>query len=123
MAHTPQPVGDGRDTCLTAGRADDGRVLWTLAVALAVADTLLTVLGLEIGLSEANPVARHALSLFGVSGLFLLKGVSIAALALVVRTLSYRFERAALVGFTLPQAAAVGVNATLIVAKAGPTPL
>ncbi|MFC6976846.1 hypothetical protein ACFQL1_22490 [Halomicroarcula sp. GCM10025709] len=74
---------------------------------------------LELGLSEANPVARSALSLLGPAGLVLLKGFSLGLLAVIVRTVPGRFEPAALLGFCLPQAAATGVNATLILSQTG----
>lgn len=94
-----------------------GTVLWALVLGFALADTLLTVVGLELGLSEANPVARSMLSMFGVAGLVLLKGVSLGLLAAIVRTIPGRFEAAALLGFCLPQAAATGVNVTLVLSR------
>ncbi|WP_284011216.1 DUF5658 family protein [Haloarcula pelagica] len=104
-------------TALESGR--HGPVLWALVVGFALADTVLTVIGLELGLSEANPVARSALSLLGPAGLVLLKGFSLGLLAVIVRTVPGRFEPAALLGFCLPQAAATGVNATLILSQTG----
>jgi hypothetical protein len=55
------------------------RMLWTAVAVTFVLDVGLTAYGLEIGLSEANPVARAVMHLLGpLPAMVALKGVVVA---------------------------------------------
>ncbi|WP_254280384.1 DUF5658 family protein [Haloarcula marina] len=92
--------------------------LWGVVLAAASADVALTLLGLSMCFSEANPVAQMALDTGGGAGLFVLKAAALGALFAVYRYASSRYRRAALVAFSLPQLFAVGHNTLLIVKHA-----
>lgn len=97
--------------------AQHRQLLWGLVIGFALSDTVLTVVGLNIGLTESNPVARSALSTYGTLGLVMLKTASILLLVVIVRVLPGRFTSIALLGFCLPQAAATGINTVLILSQ------
>lgn len=89
--------------------------LWTVALALVVGDLVLTLVGLEMGFRERNPVVAVVFSLYGPLGLVLLKAIALAAILAVWHALPRRYGLAALVGLSIPQGVAVVINATLIV--------
>lgn len=60
------------------------QLLWVVVVLALVADAVLTVYGLSVGLKELNPVARVAIERMGVFGIVSLKGFAVG-LALVGR--------------------------------------
>ena len=93
--------------------------LWGLAIGVAVADIALTLVGLSLCFSEANPVARAAIEVAGSAGLFGLKGAAIGALLAVYRLVGPLHRRIALTAFSLPQLFAVGYN-TLLLAQYAP---
>lgn len=83
---------------------DTETTLWALAVVATIADSLLTLAGLQLSLSEGNPAMVAALSAFGVPGLVLVKGLALAWAAFVWWSLSDRNANIALglfVGVTL----------------------
>lgn len=90
------------------------RVLWALIVALAAADIGLTLYGLELCFKELNPLAAMAIERVGAGGLLLLKTSALALVAGVCQLVAGRRRLAALLGFCLPQAAAVGINSATI---------
>jgi len=95
-------------------------VLWGLVIAVATADIALTLLGLSLCFSEANPVARAALDVAGGAGLLALKGAALCALLAVYRLISPLHRRVALTAFSLPQLLAVGYN-TMLLARYAPS--
>ena len=94
------------------------RTLWAVILLAAVCDTVLTVIGLELCFTEANPVAAAVIEWFGVFGLVVLKGGAVLLLLAIVRRLSHRYTIAALFGFSLPQIAATGLNTMLLLQHA-----
>ncbi|MFC7250484.1 DUF5658 family protein [Halomicroarcula sp. GCM10025324] len=94
------------------------RVLWALVLGGATADTILTLVGLQLCFVEANPVAAWALERLGGLGLILLKTGALVVLYAVVNRLPRRYSLAALLGFSLPQMAASVMNTVLIVTHA-----
>lgn len=95
------------------------RTLWVLVLGAATADTVLTVVGLQLCFVEANPVAAWAIEQFGTLGLVLLKGGALLVLLSVVRRLPHHYALAALFGFSLPQVFATVSNAILLFSHAG----
>lgn len=85
-----------------------------LVVGLAAADIALTLVGIEAGLQEENPVASWTLTTFGAAGLVALKGFALGLLAVVVWQLPIRYARAAIGGFCLTQLLAVCWNSVLV---------
>ena len=53
------------------------RILWILVFVSLVGDIVTTVIGLQLGLSESNPVARQAIDGFGIGGLLGLKLIAV----------------------------------------------
>jgi len=94
-------------------------LLWGLVVAAAAADVALTLAGLSLCFTEANPVARAFLDAAGSAGLVGLKLAAMAVLFGVYRTVRPLFRRAALVAFVTPQLVAVSHNGLLIARYAG----
>ncbi|MFC7021025.1 MULTISPECIES: DUF5658 family protein [Haloarcula] len=91
------------------------RGLWALVLGTATADTVLTLVGLQLCFVEANPVAAWAIERMGGLGLILLKGGALVVLYGVVERLPVRYTLAALVGFTIPQLTATVLNTMLFI--------
>ncbi|WP_324662062.1 DUF5658 family protein [Haloarcula sediminis] len=89
-------------------------LLWGLVVAAAAGDVVLTLSGLSLCFTEANPVARAFLDAGGGAGLVALKLAALAVLLGVYRAVRPLFRRAALVAFFTPQLLAVWHNGLLI---------
>lgn len=86
------------------------RALWLLVAVVLIGDVGTTVVGLHLGLTEANPVARVAIEGYGVIGLLALKVVAVA-LAYGCRQLLDRAYRPVIpLGLALPWSAAVVSN-------------
>jgi len=94
-------------------------VLWGLVIGVAAADIALTLVGLSLCFSEANPVARAAIDVAGGLGLVAVKGAALCALVVVYRLVSPLYRRVALTAFSLPQLVAVGHN-TMLLARYAP---
>ena len=78
------------------------------AFALAtLADSLITGLGVQVGMPEANPVTRLLIATFGAGVLPLTKVPALAAGALAARRLPWSWAQPLLVGVTMVTAAAV----------------
>jgi hypothetical protein len=88
-----------------------------LVVTLAAADIVLTLVGIQTGLQEENPVASRTLATFGAPGLVALKGLALGLLAVVVWQLPIRYGRAAIGGFCLTQLVAVCWNTVLVITQ------
>jgi hypothetical protein len=89
-------------------------LLWSLVLFAAVGDLLLTLLGLSLCFSEANPFARAFIDAAGGAGLAALKLAALGLLFGVYRYVRPLYGRAALVAFSAPQLFAVGHNGLLI---------
>jgi hypothetical protein len=90
------------------------RDLWLLTVCAMLVDVTLTVHGRQLGLAEANPVARHALEHAGVLGLYGLKTVALGMGACCWWVVPSRYAVVVPLGLAVPSVAAVLVNATLV---------
>jgi hypothetical protein len=107
---------------LTDARLRCDHLLWGLVVAAAAGDIVLTLFGLSLCFTEANPVARRMLAVGGGAGLVALKLAAVAVLFAVYRYVRPLYRRAALVAFCAPQLLAVGHNGLLLAKYAGACP-
>lgn len=90
------------------------RALWVVVVGTLLADVYLTNLGLQYGLREGNPLARHLIEAFGIGALAALK-VGVVGLAGVVRQLVPERQAPTIpLGLAIPWVVAVGINGTLL---------
>lgn len=90
------------------------RLLWVLVGLSLVGDLVTTFVGLHLGLSESNPVARNVIYSYGPVGMIAMKGVAIA-IGLVCRPMLPKTYRAIVpAGLALPWTAAVFVNIYMI---------
>lgn len=94
-------------------------LLWSVVIAAAAGDLVLTLFGLSLCFSEANPVARALLEAGGGVALLALKLAAIGALFGVYSYVRPLYGRVALVAFSLPQLYAVGHNGLLLARYAG----
>ncbi|MDS0258371.1 DUF5658 family protein [Haloarcula sp. S1CR25-12] len=93
------------------------RELWVVVAAALVADVYLTQLGLQYGLREGNPLARHLIEAFGIGALAALK-VGVVGLAGVVRELVPERQAPTIpLGVAIPWVVAVCVNGTLLLGR------
>jgi len=99
-------VADSRFRC--------DHLLWALVLSAAAGDVVLTLAGLSLCFTEANPVARAFLETAGDAGLVALKLAALAVLYGIYRTVRPLYRRAALVAFLAPQLFAVSHNSLLI---------
>jgi hypothetical protein len=89
--------------------------LWAVAFAGMLLDVWLTGYGLEMGLSEVNPLGRLALSMFGTAGLLIAK-LPVVAIAVVGWRFLPEGERWAIpLGLAVPWGLAVLLNASVLV--------
>ncbi|AGN02540.1 hypothetical protein L593_13005 [Salinarchaeum sp. Harcht-Bsk1] len=97
--------------------ARNERWLWAVAVLALLADVVTTLVGLQTGLAEGNPVVAGALADAGLLGFF---GVKVGVLALAVggRIAAPGFRVAIPLGIAVPWLAAAGTNALLLFAVA-----
>lgn len=94
------------------------RELWLVALAALAGDVLLTYIGLERGLTEANPVARAAIERFGYVALVGLKAGALAVGVAGWWLLPGRFGAVIPLALALPWSTAVVVNAVTLAAMA-----
>lgn len=90
------------------------RELWALAVAAMFADVTLTLLGLQLGLVEMNPLARSTLDAVGAPGLY---GIKMGALGVGVcgrQLLLDRLTAIAPLALVIPTLIAVVINVVMI---------
>mgnify|MGYP006286738283 CR=1 FL=1 len=90
------------------------RELWFVVIAAMLIDVTLTVHGRTIGLVELNPIARHALEVTGVLGLYGLKAVALGLGGCCRLLIPDRYTSLVPLGLALPSAVAVVANATTI---------
>lgn len=108
----------GEDAVVVGSPLRYDRLLWTVVIAAAGADLVLTLVGLSLCFSEANPVARAMLEIGGGAGLLVLKGAALGVLFGVYRSVRPLYARSALAAFSLPQLLAAGHNSVLLVRHA-----
>ncbi|WP_128224753.1 DUF5658 family protein [Halobacteriaceae archaeon SHR40] len=90
------------------------RELWAVAITAMVLDVQLTIQGLQLGLTEMNPVARQTIDQIGFVGLYILKGC-VVALAVVLRPLvPDQYGGVVPLALAIPSVFAVGINSTLL---------
>lgn len=88
---------------------------WALLVGLSWTDILLTVLGIQQGLVELNPIARIAIDAGGVGALIPLKMLALGIAGLGWSCLPTRQRRVVLVALLVPTIGVVTHNAHLLV--------
>ncbi|SDQ51086.1 DUF5658 family protein [Natronobacterium texcoconense] len=90
------------------------RLLWIVVALSLVGDVVTTFAGLHLGLAESNPVARSAISGYGLAGMLALKAVAVA-LGVACRPLLPRPYRVVIpAGLALPWTIATLSNLVLI---------
>lgn len=87
--------------------------LWVGAILLAALDVGLTYWGLQVGLTEGNPVVAALLAEVGIAALAGLKG-ALLGLAAACRWLRPRWGPWLPLGLSLPWLAAVAINLSLL---------
>lgn len=105
---------DTRSGRLLQSAAAVERDLWILVAAAMLVDVTLTVHGLQLGLVEVNPIARHALGSFGVLGLYGLKAVALGLGGFCRLCVGDRYGAIVPLGLAIPSLVAVCVNSVLI---------
>ncbi len=84
---------DGAGTGILARLRHHERWLWGLVVVGLVADTALTLYGLQQGFAEGNPIVRSAIGQFGAAvGLLLIKGVALCLAVVIYGAARRRLE-------------------------------
>lgn len=109
------PVGEAELDSFVAGWMGGTEFkLWILTIVVMLADVLLTIHGLSLGLRERNPIARAAFESAGALGLSGLKLMAVTV-GLTCRQLSP--DRTTILVpliLLIPSALAVGINSALI---------
>lgn len=85
-------------------------LLWAVALAALVGDLATTIVGLEMGLTESNPVAAGFIEDFGYVGMVALKAAAVAIAVLVGRILPRHFDPIIPTGLAVPWLLAVSIN-------------
>ena len=93
--------------------------LWIALVAISIADIATTMVGLEAGAPEGNPVVAAAISSFGLWTLVPLKVLMLVVWRAGFRAIPYRWELGMLMGGTAFFAAVVLVNVGVIGTRLG----
>lgn len=123
VAHDSGERGDGHDpaggtaagigaTRRRVARAE--RELWAVALLALLGDLVLTVYGLEQGLTEANPVARAAVERYGYVALAGLKAVALLVGVLGWVVLPRRYRAVIPLALAVPWTFAVVVNVMML---------
>ena len=108
-------AGERRVTAALAGIEGWERMLWGLVAVGLVADLLTTYYGLQLGLSESNPVARTAIEQFGFGAMVGLKLFAVAVGLGCRQLLPERHVLLVPLGLAIPWLAASGINLSLYV--------
>lgn len=95
------------------GRVERG--LWLFTVGALLGDLLLTQYGLGRGLTEGNPLVRHAIERGGLWSHGLLKATVLATGLGAWSVLPERQRQVVPLGLALPWCGAVAINAALLV--------
>ncbi|NHN59016.1 hypothetical protein G9466_08015 [Halorussus sp. JP-T4] len=106
-------TGRRRLTDPLAGVDGTERTLWILVGVALVGDLLTTYYGLQLGLSESNPVARAAIRQFGFSAMVGMKLIAIGVGLGCRRLLPERHGLLVPAGLAVPWLAAAVVNLAL----------
>lgn len=106
-------AGERRVTAALASIDGWERALWVLVGVGLVGDLLTTYYGLQLGLSESNPVARTAIEQFGFAALVGLKLFAVAVGLGCRRLLPGRYTALVPAGLAVPWVAAMLVNLSL----------
>lgn len=106
-------LSDGAQRTLWWASANE-RGLWAAVVATAVADIVLTVHGLQLGLREMNPLVRRGLALAGIPALAVLKALALGIGVCCTRLLPDRHTGIVPLALLGPTVAAVTVNTILL---------
>lgn len=109
------PGGDDPTHWVGSWLAAHERELWFVALSAMVFDVILTVHGLQLGLSERNPVARAALESTGTIGLYLVKSGAVLTGLCCRPFLPESCTVIIPLALAIPSVLAVGVNTALIV--------
>lgn len=96
-----------------AGVSRTERFLWVLVGGALVGDLLTTYYGLQLGLSESNPIARTAIEEFGFAAMVGLKLFAVGVGLACRRILPERHAPLVPAGLAVPWSAAVVVNLSL----------
>lgn len=91
------------------------REFWYLTIAVMLVDVTLTVHGLQLGLVERNPIAKHALNSTGVLGLYAIKLLTLVVGFCCRQLLPSRLTIFVPLTLAIPSALAVGINSALII--------
>lgn len=113
--HDSQPTLEAQLQSITTNLAPIERHLWALAVLAAVLDIVSTYAGLQVGLSEGNPLAASLIEQVGIISLVGLKAAALAV-AGVARCYKPAWGPWLSLGLVVPWLTASGVNAVLLVA-------
>ncbi|ADD05881.1 uncharacterized protein Nmag_2319 [Natrialba magadii ATCC 43099] len=98
----------------TVTTSDLDRFLWVLVGVSLVGDVVTTFLGLHLGLSESNPIARSAIDGYGLVGMLVLKAAAVGV-GLCCRPLLPRvYQPIVPAGLALPWLIASGINIYMI---------
>ncbi len=106
-----QSTAEATVRSLTAKLATVEAHIWALAALAAVLDVALTYRGLQLGLTEGNPVVATLLGSAGIVGLVAVKLV-VLGLAVLGRSLRPRWGPWLSLGMVVPWLGAAGINAT-----------
>ena len=106
-------ASERRVTAALTGIEGWERTLWILVAVGLVGDLLTTYYGLQVGLSESNPVARAAIEQFGFTAMVALKLFAVGVGLGCRRLLPERHALLVPAGLAVPWLAAVVVNLSL----------
>lgn len=90
------------------------RLLWGVAIVAMVADVVLTVYGIGIGLREFNPIARYAHTSLGVLGILSLKGFALGIAAVGRWVIPDQYGNFVPIMLAIPWLAGAGLNASVV---------
>lgn len=94
--------------------SDIEMALWILVLVSMTGDIVTTFIGLHLGLSESNPIARVVIETLGVFGMVLMKTVAIAIAFGCRRLLPYSYRPIIPACLAIPWTLAVGINVFMI---------
>ncbi|MFC7018153.1 MULTISPECIES: DUF5658 family protein [Haloarcula] len=89
-------------------------VLWTVVILASVFDIVTTIVGLGLGLQEANAVARAFIATYGTPGIGLLKFSALVVVVLLWAALPDRYATVVLSVFAWVSLLVVAVNAVTL---------
>lgn len=90
------------------------RLLWGLVALSLVGDVATTFVGLHVGLSESNPIARGAIDGYGLAGMLALKAFAIGVAAACRPILPEAYRPIVPAGLAVPWTIAVAINLYVI---------